>query len=149
MSHSSNRPSNDAPNNPSNDPSKRPKRVARNRVEWITFAVAAAIVVAIATLMVVQSFGPSDPPAPVAELAGEPRDVDGRWFVPVDVRNLGDETAAEVQVTAELTFDGVTSTGDQVIDFLGGDEVVHLTFGFDHDPARGKLVLRVTGFSQP
>jgi len=127
----------------------RPPRPARNRVEWVTFGVAATIVAATATLMVVQSFGSFDPAAPVAEPAGAVRATEGHWYVPVDVTNTGDETAAEVQVTAELTIDGVTTTGDQVVDFLGGDEVAHLTFGFDDDPASGELVIRVTGFAEP
>lgn len=144
-----NSPHHNQPNRPLSQRTKRPKRVARNRVEWTTFAIAAAVVLAIATAMVVQSFGSFDPAAPVAELVGATRNTDGHWFVPVDVTNHGDETAAQVQVTAELTIEGVTTTGDQVIDFLGGDEVVHLTFGFDDDPAGGELVVRVTGFSKP
>lgn len=127
----------------------RPQREARNRVEWVTFGVAAAIVAVIAMLMVVQSFGSFDPPAPVAEQSGPVRATAGHWYVPVDVTNDGDETAAEVQVVAELTIDGVTTTGDQVVDFLGGGEVAHLTFGFDADPANGELVIRVTGFAEP
>ena len=127
----------------------RPQRTARNSVEWVTFGVAAAIVTAVAALMVVQSFGSDDPPAPVAEQAGAAHATAGVWYVPVDVTNTGDETASEVQVIAELTVDGETTTGDQVIDFLGGDEVTHLTFTFDDDPSDGELVVRVTGFAEP
>ncbi len=117
--------------------------------EWITFAVACLILAAVAGLIAVQSFGPSRPAAPVAEQAGSTRSQNGRFFVPVDVTNHGDETAAEVQVLAELTIDGDVTSGDQVIDFLAGGEVMHLVFSFDSDPAGGELALRVTGFSEP
>lgn len=125
------------------------RTTGRNVAEWVTFGVASAIIALVAGLMVVQSFGSSDPPAPVAERVGAVRDEGGHFFVPVDVTNRGDETAAAVQVIAELTVDGETTSGDQVIDFLGGSEVVHLTFAFDTDPSAGELVVSVTGFSDP
>ena len=125
------------------------KDAARSAPEWITFIVACLIVSAIAGLMVVQAISSFDPAAPVAEQAGSVRNENGSFFVPVDVTNHGDETAVQVQVLAELTVDGEVTSGDQVIDFLAGDEVEHLTFVFDTDPADGELVVQVTGFSAP
>jgi uncharacterized protein (TIGR02588 family) len=50
---------------------------------------------------------------------------------------------------AELTFDGNTTSGDQVIEFLGGGETQKLTFAFSDDPADGELVIIVAGFAKP
>jgi hypothetical protein len=53
------------------------------------------------------------------------------------------------KVVAELTIDGATSSGDQVVDFLGGGESQELTFVFADDPADGELVINVTGYAKP
>jgi len=125
------------------------KDTTRSAPEWITFIVACLVVAVVAGLMVVQALGSFDPPAPVAEQAGSVRNEKRSYFVPVDVTNHGDETAVQVQVLAELTVDGEVTSGDQVIDFLAGAEVEHLTFVFDTNPADGELVVQVTGFSAP
>ena len=57
--------------------------------------------------------------------------------------------AREVQVEAELTVGGSTTTGEQVIDFLGGDERRRLTFVFADDPADGELTVEVLSFANP
>ena len=72
-----------------------------------------------------------------------------QFLVPVDIVNHGDLAAAEVQVIAELTIAGETTTGDQVVDFLGGGERQQLTFVFSDDPADGELVISVTGYAEP
>ena len=125
------------------------RRSSRSLAEWVIFGVACVVLVVVVGLMVKESFGSFDPPAPVAEVTGNVRSEGGHYFVDVDVTNRGDQTAAQVQVTAELTVDGETTTGDQVLDFLGGDEVAHVSFGFETDPAAGDLTVRVTGYSEP
>lgn len=100
-------------------------------------------------LIVVQLFDDPEPAAPVAEVDGEPRLVGGLHHVDVVVTNEGDETAAEVQVTAELVQDGQTTTGDQTVDFLAGGEEVDLVFVFSDDPADGSLSVEVSGFAVP
>ena len=51
---------------------------------------------------------------------GSPARATGLHHVDVVVTNEGDETAANVQVSAELTIDGEATTADQTIDFLAG-----------------------------
>ncbi|MEO7397511.1 MAG: TIGR02588 family protein [Ilumatobacteraceae bacterium] len=122
---------------------------SRALAEWITFGVACVIVLAVAGLMLAQAFESAAPASPVAAQSGAIRHDGGQFYVPVDVTNHGDTTAAGVQVTAELTIDGVVTTGDHTIDFLAGDEIEHLKFVFADDPATGSLSIRVTGFSDP
>jgi uncharacterized protein (TIGR02588 family) len=65
------------------------------------------------------------------------------------VRNEGDRTAANVQVSAELTVGDRSFTGDQVVDFLSGGDDAGLTFVFSEDPAAGELDVAVAGYAEP
>jgi uncharacterized protein (TIGR02588 family) len=135
----------------STPPHKPPPRqhARRSGPEWITFGVSAVVLFVVVATLVGLAFRESAAAEPVARLPGPVREVDGQFFVPVDIVNRGDEGAAEVQVLAELTIGGETTSGDQVIDFLGGGEVQQLTFAFDDDPASGEIIISVTGFAAP
>jgi uncharacterized protein (TIGR02588 family) len=125
------------------------QHAVRTRPEWVTFGASALILVIVVGLLVAHAFRTDDPAAPAADRPGSVRQVGGQFFVPVEIVNHGDLAAAEVQVVAELTIDGATSSGDQVIDFLGGGESQELTFVFAADPADGELVISVTGYAEP
>lgn len=125
------------------------ERSRRTTAEWVVFACSCAIVVAVVVLLGSQLPGAEEPATPVAHLRGEVREAAGRFYVPVDVTNEGDLTAADVQVLAELTIDGKTFDGEQTVDFLAGQETERLVFSFDDDPRSGELVVRVAGHSQP
>lgn len=125
------------------------QHAVRTRPEWITFGVSALILMVVVGLLVGRAFHTEATAAPVADRPGAPRQVGDQFFVPVEIVNRGDLGAAEVQVVAELTIDGNTTSGDQVIDFLGGGETQELTFVFADDPAEGELVIEVVGFAEP
>jgi len=122
---------------------------SRTTAEWATFAVSLVVLAIFIGLVTRELLAGDDPPAPVATQSGPAREEDGTFFVPVEVVNHGDRTAAEVQVSAELTVDGSTTAGDQVLNFLGGGESRELSFAFQIDPAAGELVVRVTGYTEP
>lgn len=124
-------------------------REGRSLAEWVTFAGSCLILALVFSLILVQMRDPRDPPAPIAVVSGDTRVVDGQHHVSVAVSNVGDATAGNVQVTAELEVDGSTAGGDQTIDFLAGGEEVDLVFVFDDDPARGELTVTVAGYSVP
>ena len=116
--------------------------------EWVTFGIAAVIVLAVIGAILSQVAAPSAPPSPIVEVdAAVERD--GRFVVPVRLRNAGDETAQDVQVTATLTTDDGETTSDQVLDFLAGGEEEELEFVFGEDPADGELVVEVGGYRLP
>ena len=125
------------------------EHAARSRVEWIVLGVSASIVAVVVGVLVVLAFQTADPASPAADPPGPARQVAEQFFVPVDIVNHGDLAAAEIQVVAELTIDGATSSADQVVDFLGGGERQELTFVFSDDPAGGELVISVTGYAEP
>jgi uncharacterized protein (TIGR02588 family) len=127
---------------------RRAEHALRSGPEWVVFGVAAAILATVVVVLAVLALAGSVPAAPHAEV-GEVSPVDGRFLVPVDVVNRGDFGASNVQVQAELTVDGTTTTADQVIDFLGRDESRRLTFVFTDDPSEGELEVGVTSFADP
>lgn len=120
----------------------------RAPMEWVTFAVAAAVIVAVVVLIATEIPASRQPPRPVAE-PGAVVERGSSFVVPVVVVNRGERTAEEVQVEATLTIDGEEQRGDQVIDFLSGGEEEELQFVFADDPDDGSLDVRVTGYGVP
>lgn len=115
---------------------------------WVTFGVAAAILVAVLGAILSEVTATSEPPSPVVEV-GTAVERRGRFVVPVTLSNEGDETAQDVQVTATLTIDDVETTSDQVVAFLAGGEDQRLEFVFRDDPAEGELVVDAGSYHLP
>ena len=125
------------------------ERQPRTPAEWVTLAVSSLILAVLVALIATQIDDTRASAAPVAEIAGKPRKIGDLHHVDVTVTNEGDHTAANVQVSAELTVDGKTSSADQTIDFLAGDEEEDLVFVFEDDPGDGELTVAVTSFASP
>lgn len=125
-----------------------PRRTGRTTAEWVTFAIASALLATLAGFVVAEIPGGDPPPAPVAEVRAV-SERGGRFYVMVEVENRGEQTAESVQVSGTLTVDGQEQEGDQSIDFLSGGETEELELVFDDDPADGDLEVRVTGYLLP
>ena len=123
-------------------------REGRSAAEWATFAGSCAVIVAVLVLIGLQAAQPRRDAAPVA-VVGTTTEVGEQHFVEVSVDNRGDATAANVQVSAELVIDGSTTSADQTIDFLAGNEQQTITFVFADPPAEGALTVGVTSFAEP
>lgn len=123
----------------------RPTRAA---AEWVTFGVSLAVVVGlVATIVVLWAAGESSAQVTVRE--DRVRRSGDSFLVEAIVTNEGDVTAANIQVVATLTVEGQVSEGEQVVDFLSGDEQATLVFVFADDPAEGALELVVASFAEP
>ena len=122
----------------------------RSFAEWVTFGVAALILVTIASL-VIYDWIATPPSPPIISLAqsGEIREVDGQFYVPFTIKNTGGDTAESVQVLAELRIGDEVEMGEQQIDFLAGDEMAEGAFVFSRNPQEGELVLRVASYKMP
>lgn len=120
----------------------------RSAAEWVTFGVSTALLLAVVALIAIQMRGQVAAPAPVATVL-EVREVGERFHVDVVVTNHGDETAANVQVSATLDIANQVSSADQTIDFLAGNEDAELVFAFDDHPRSDQLTVRVTGYTVP
>lgn len=122
---------------------------SRNVAERTTLVGACFVLTVMVGLVLSQMWGPDKSPAPVATIVGDPRKVGNLHHVLVKVSNRGDETAAAVQVSAELAIDGESTTADQTIDFLARSEDEYLVFVFEDDPDQGALAITVSGFALP
>lgn len=127
----------------------RSRRVpARSRAEWVTFAVASAVLaVVIGAIVSLWASGPPDPPTFETRTVSV-RQADGRFHVRTVVENTGDETAQSVEVSAELTAGGEPpQEAEQTIDFLSGGEEEEVEFIFTTDPGEGDLEILVRSFT--
>lgn len=127
---------------------RRSRRIReRSKAEWVTFAIASGMLMALMGLIAsLWLDGPPEPPA--FEVQTLPvREVDGRFHLRARVENVGEETAESVQVTAELTADGEPpEEAEQTIDFLSGGEKEEVEFIFTNDPGRSRLEVLVRSF---
>jgi len=120
----------------------------RTPAEWVTFTIAALVVLAVVVLIATEIPQSGRPPEPVAE-PGPVEERGDLYVVPVVVDNLGEQTAENVQVRVTLTIGDEEHEGDQAVDFLSGGEQEELEFVFDDDPSAGELEVRVTGYTLP
>jgi uncharacterized protein (TIGR02588 family) len=124
------------------------ERDPRTAAEWTAFACS-SVVLAVLVVLIALQIGNDRPAAPVATLVGGARAVGDLHHVDVRLTNDGDDTAANVQVSAELVIDGEATTADQTVDFLAGGEDEELVFVFEDDPANGELTISVASFAEP
>lgn len=116
--------------------------------ELVTFAVVAAILLALAGAIVYLWVQPREPAIVTVELVGETRRSGSQVYLTGEVRNSGDETAEAVQVIAELIVEGeVVADGEQVVDFLSGGEAEEVVFIFDPASPQAEPRARVASYS--
>ncbi|MGB6296840.1 MAG: TIGR02588 family protein [Rivularia sp. (in: cyanobacteria)] len=135
-----------------NQPSENKQQQKRTVAEWLTFSVASFILIGVVGLV---SFTwikqPSQKPPLLVVTNNKPlRKVNGQYYIPFEVVNQGGETAASVQVIAELRIKGkVEETGEQQIEFLSRKEKETGAFIFSKNPEEGELQLRVASYKSP
>lgn len=124
----------------------------RTVAEWVTFSVASFILIGVVGLV---SFTwikqPSQKPPLLVVTNNQPlRKINGQYYIPFEVVNKGGETAASVQVIAELRINGkIEETGEQQIEFLSRREKETGAFIFSQNPEEGELILRVASYKSP
>jgi len=112
-------------------------------LEWAMGALGLLLVLAALAVITAGALGPREPARLEATL-GEVRSAGAVWLAEVEVRNLGDETAAAVEVEGRLGHQTAAATLAPVP--AHGRE--RLTLAFDADP-RGAVELSVPGWSEP
>lgn len=119
--------------------------------EWVTFLISLAVLALIVGLVLHSWIKQNDEP-PILQLTGttEIREVQGQFYVPFTVNNVGGETAESVQVIGEIEQNGqVVETGEQQIDFLSANEKQEGAFIFTRDPRQSNLKVRVGSYKLP
>ena len=93
----------------------------RTVAEWAMLAVACLVVGGVLAVVVAASVAGSHRPAAFELRRHRVERRAGDFYLPVDMRNVGDEAAADVTVQAELRVDGRTvAQGQQQVAFLAG-----------------------------
>ncbi len=118
-------------------------QAAPARLEWIMGGLGLLLVLAVLVLTAIEASGPRDPARLEARL-GEVRTAGAVWLAEVEVRNLGDETAAGVEVEGRLG----EQTAGATLDYVPAHGRETVTLAFDADP-RGAVALSVPGWSEP
>lgn len=122
---------------------------SRSGPEWISFAASCAVlallIAAIGWLWVTD-----DMPARIeVRTVGVQQIADDQLEITVDVVNVGDGTAVDVQVIGEVQADdGPQQFGEQTVDFLTGGETSTIVFIAPTANA-ASVVVRVGGYSRP
>ncbi len=120
----------------------------RNRAESTTLLIAICVLLLVVAVISSALIGPRSAPEPTVEIVGI-RPVDDDYHVSIVLRNDGDQSAAEVQIQADLLIAETVVSSTQTVDVLAGSESVDLTFVFADNPADGTLEVFVTGFAEP
>jgi uncharacterized protein (TIGR02588 family) len=131
--------------------SEKNQRQRTTLAEWVTFLLSLVVVALIVGLVLHSWMTQSDEP-PILKVTGttEVREVQGQFYVPFTVENLGGETAESVQVISEIEQNGqVVETGEQQIDFLSANEKQEGAFIFTRDPRQGNYNVRVGSYKLP
>lgn len=128
-------------------PRTRAQRASRSTAEKVSFAIAGAVVLAIAVAIAVLGARDPRPPELTAVLVGEPRTRGAQTYVTAEVRNSGTTAAQEVQVVAEvMEGDEATPVGEQVVSFLAGGGSSTLVFVLGSPDLNG-LTIRVQSYT--
>lgn len=138
-------------NHTQNQPNQKQQRPKKSPAEWLTSIIATSILAAIAGLVIYQWLTKQEsPPVVAVTSSGKIREAQGDFYVPFTVTNTGGETAASVQIIAELKSQGqVVATGEQQIDYLSSGEIEKGAFVFNSNPSEGELILRVASYKSP
>ncbi len=122
-------------------------RPSRSRAEWVSFAVASTILLAVAVTIGVIWAQPSRPPEIAVTMVGEPRPAGSSVYVTAEVANSGTETAEDVQILAQLTEAGEPlQVGEQAVAFLAGGATEQVVFVIDASFDLSSLALSVQSY---
>ncbi len=123
-------------------PRKTSKMPPPARLEWAMGGLGLLLVLAALAVIAVEAFGAREPARLEARL-GEIRPAGDRWLAAVEVRNLGGETAASVEIEGRLG----DATAHAVVDYVPAHGEDRVTLVFDADPRAAAV--RVAGWSRP
>ena len=125
-------------------------RTSRSRAEWASFAIASAVLLAVAGAIGALWAQPSRPPDLTVTMIGEPRRIGSTTYVTAEVENHGTETAQDVQVVADVTEAGEpVQVGEQVVPFLAGGASERVVFVINAPLQLRGLTLSVDSYTEP
>lgn len=144
-----------SPKQPQQDPDKKSKTPpspsrTRSAVEFVSFLIAFGLVLATLGLAGFLWIRDRNRTPPILEVTSRIESRHGKYYVPFTVTNQGGQTAAAVQVVAELRLNGeLVEWGEQEIDFLSSQEEVEGAFIFSQQPTATNLTVRTASYQRP
>ncbi|HEY7472675.1 MAG TPA: hypothetical protein VIE68_10060 [Gemmatimonadota bacterium] len=128
---------------PATNRTERPSTLSRN----VAFA-SAVVIAALVAYLTIQAFGDGSPARITIEVVSSETWIDGSIaYVPVDVRNTGGATAADVEVETSFEVQGADPIVKRTsFDFLAGGERRRF---YAAGPRGAALAARVIGFQEP
>lgn len=120
----------------------------KNRLEWTVFGASLALIGLVVGLLLHAHLTTGGGPADIAVTLGDPVAADGRYAVPVEVRNDGDTTAEDVQVRVSLTG-GEEETSEVTLPYVPYRSQRRAWVTFSRAPAPDRLAARVLGYREP
>ena len=121
---------------------KPPALPAPALLEWAMGGLGLLLVLAVLAIVAIEALGPRDP-ARIEVRLGEIRSAGAVWLAEVEVRNLGDETAAGVEVEGRVGDE----TAQATVDYVPAHGKERVTLAFDADPRAAEV--SVSGWSKP
>lgn len=119
----------------------------RTLAEWVTLGISLTIMLALVGLITYEYFGRGNRPAviEVRPQLDELRQEAGAYYLPVEVTNEGDQTAASVWVELTLVApDNGQESARLHVEFLAGGATEEGVVVFRQNPAEGRLEDRVS-----
>jgi uncharacterized protein (TIGR02588 family) len=118
------------------------------RLSYVTAAVSGALVLALIAYLTVHAVRTDRPAAIVAEpVPGEAWIEAEVRYVPVDVTNRGDLSAAEIVIEAAIP--GTTASAIGTIGYLAGGETQRIYLALPRSPPESAVTARVVAFQEP
>ena len=118
--------------------------------EWLTAALGLVLVLGAVALMLFDGAANGSRPPDVSVRAVRTLRTAGGWLVEIEAANRGTETAAELEISGELSRGGrVLESATATVDYLPGGARRRAGLYFSEDPGTGELRLRPVGFREP
>ncbi|HEV7766318.1 MAG TPA: hypothetical protein VGQ76_15040 [Thermoanaerobaculia bacterium] len=125
-------------------------KLQKNPVEWSVFVVSALLVAACVALLIAGSMRNGDKPPEIVVTTGAPVKVASGFGMPVRVRNLGDETAGQLQVEIALESEGKELESASLnVPFVPRHSEREGWVVFRQDPRCCNVVARAHAFEKP
>ena len=119
-------------------------------IEWAAAILSTALVIAMLAYTFYQAMSNGSEPPLITVRADSVIDTPGGYLIMFSATNAGDETAAAVQISAELMRDSVAvEESSATLDYVPSQAVRRGGIMFSEDPRMYRLELRATGFSRP
>ncbi len=115
---------------------------------WVAGVFGLTLAVALAAVIGVDALHEDPVPALRAQTAAVIQAGDG-WVAKVSVKNVSDQTAAEVRIEGTLNDVSGEETAEAVIDYVPARSEREVGLLFTRDPRAGQLVVRPTGYTEP